>query len=95
MHGDHDSDDDEPVDHDAPTIKVPAIKIPDAALAALIGNDPTTEPEAIKRVLAYADGHGLKHGKKVRADAKLAPLLGEKTEVSRGELAKLVVKHLS
>lgn len=70
---------------------------PDAALGAVIGNDPLPRTEVTKRIWDYIREHNLqdpKDKRTIRADAKLKPVFGGKDSVTMFELTKLVNSHL-
>jgi DNA topoisomerase-3 len=72
-------------------------KQPSAALAAVIGQAPTTRPQVMKALWDYIKAHGLQDAKDKRlinADTALLPVLG-KAQVNMFELAGLIGKHLS
>jgi DNA topoisomerase-3 len=72
-------------------------KQPSAALAAVIGQAPTTRPQVMKALWDYIKAHGLQDAKDKRlinADAALLPVLG-KPQANMFELAGLIGKHLS
>ncbi|MFS4550598.1 DNA topoisomerase III [Comamonas resistens] len=70
---------------------------PSADLAAVIGNEPTSRPDVIKKLWDYIKTNGLQDAKDKRvinADAKLKPVFG-KDQVNMFELAGIVGKHVS
>ena len=70
---------------------------PDAALAAVIGNEPIPRTEVTKRIWDYVRQHNLQDPndkRTIRADAKLKPVFGGKDSVSMFEMTKLVNSHL-
>ncbi|MBV8250746.1 MAG: topoisomerase C-terminal repeat-containing protein, partial [Comamonas sp.] len=70
---------------------------PSAELAAVIGNEPTSRPDVIKKLWDYIKANGLQDAKDKRAinaDAKLKPVFG-KDQISMFELAGIVGKHVS
>src|SRR5688572_33439312 len=71
---------------------------PDAALAAVVGDNPIPRSEVTKRVWAYIKKHGLQDAKdrrSINADATLGPVLDGKKKVTMFELTKHVNNHLS
>ena len=72
-------------------------KHPSAALAAVIGSDAVSRPEATKKLWDYIKANGLQDGgdkRKINADAKLAPVFG-KPQVTMFEIAGVLGKHLN
>jgi DNA topoisomerase III len=72
-------------------------KQPSPALAAVIGSDAVSRPEATKKLWDYIKAHGLQDAadkRKVNADAKLEPVFG-KPQVTMFEIAGVLGKHLS
>ena len=72
-------------------------KQPSPALAAVIGGDAVSRPEATKKLWDYIKAHGLQDAadkRKVNADAKLEPVFG-KPQVTMFEIAGVLGKHLS
>jgi upstream activation factor subunit UAF30 len=70
---------------------------PDAALAAVIGNDPLPRTEVTKKIWDYIRKHNLqdpKDKRTIRADDKLKAVFGGKSSVSMFEMTKLVNAHL-
>ncbi len=71
-------------------------KTPSAALAAVIGPEPVSRTEVMKKLWDYIKAHGLQDPKDKRtivADAKLAAVLG-KPSVGMFELAGIASQHL-
>jgi len=71
---------------------------PDAALAAIVGDDPIPRSEVTKRVWAYIKKKGLQDAKdkrSINADAALGPVLDGRKKVTMFELTKHVNNHLS
>lgn len=71
---------------------------PDAALAAVVGDQPLPRSEVTKRVWAYIKKKGLQDSKdkrSINADATLGPVLDGKKKVTMFELTKHVNNHLS
>ena len=71
---------------------------PDAALAAIVGDEPLPRSEVTKRVWAYIKKKGLQDAKdkrSINADATLGPVLDGKKKVTMFELTKHVNNHLS
>ncbi len=72
-------------------------KQPSAALAAVIGSEPVSRPEVVKKLWDYIKANGLQDAKdkrKVNADAKLRPVFG-KDQVTMFEIAGIVGQHLA
>lgn len=70
---------------------------PDAALAAVVGDEPQPRSEITKRVWDYIKEHDLQDAtdrRTIHADEKLRPVLGGKSKVTMFELTKLVNEHL-
>ena len=74
-----------------------APKQPDAALGAVVGNNPLPRTEITKKLWAYIKKNGLQDAKErrmINADDKLKPVFGGKGKVSMFEMTKLVNKHI-
>ena len=74
-----------------------APKQPDAALGAVVGNNPLPRTEITKKLWQYIKRNGLQDAKErrmINADDKLKPVFGGKGKVSMFEMTKLVNKHL-
>lgn len=72
-------------------------KQPSAELAAVIGSDAVSRPEATKKLWDYIKANGLQDAgdkRKINADAKLAPVFG-KPQVTMFEIAGVLGKHLN
>jgi len=72
-------------------------KRPSAALAAVIGSEPVSRPEVVKKLWDYIKAQGLQDAKdkrRINADDKLRPVFG-KDQVTMFEIAGLVGQHLS
>jgi upstream activation factor subunit UAF30 len=70
---------------------------PDAALAAVVGNNPLPRTEITKKLWAYIKRNNLQDAKErrmINADDKLKPVFNGKSKVSMFEMTKLVNKHL-
>jgi chromatin remodeling complex protein RSC6 len=70
---------------------------PDAALGAVVGNNPMPRTEITKKLWGYIKRNGLQDAKErrmINADDKLKPVFGGKTKVSMFEMTKLVNKHI-
>lgn len=70
---------------------------PDAALSAVIGNQPLPRTEVTKRIWDYIRANNLqdpKDKRTIRADAKLRPVFGGRDSVTMFELTKHVNEHL-
>ena len=71
---------------------------PDAALAAVVGEDELPRPEVVKKLGADIKAEGLQDSanrQMINADEKLLPIFDGKQQVSMFEMTKLVSKHLS
>jgi len=71
-------------------------KLPSAALAAVIGAEAVSRPEAVKKLWDYIKANGLQDAanrRNINADAKLASVFG-KPQVSMFEIAGVLGKHL-
>ena len=74
-----------------------APKQPDAALGAVVGNNPIPRTEITKKLWQYIKRNGLQDAKErrmINADDKLKPVFGGKGKVSMFEMTKLVNKHI-
>jgi chromatin remodeling complex protein RSC6 len=74
-----------------------APQMPDAALAAVVGNNPLPRTEVTKKVWEYIRNHNLQDPqdkRTIRADATLRQVFNGKDSVSMFELTKLVNSHL-
>ena len=70
---------------------------PDAALGAVVGNNPMPRTEITKKLWQYIKKNGCQDQKErrmINADDKLRPVFGGKNKVSMFEMTKLVNKHL-
>jgi upstream activation factor subunit UAF30 len=70
---------------------------PDAALGAVVGNNPMPRTEITKKIWQYIKRNGCQDQKErrmINADDKLRPVFGGKNKVSMFEMTKLVNKHL-
>ena len=70
---------------------------PDAALGAVVGNNPIPRTEITKKLWGYIKRNNLQDPKERRmivADDKLKPVFGGKGKVSMFEMTKLVNKHI-
>ncbi len=70
---------------------------PDAALGAVVGNQPMPRTEVTKKIWDYIKKNNLQNPQNkrmIRADDKLRPVFGGKSEVSMFEMTKLVNNHL-
>ena len=70
---------------------------PDAALGAVVGNNPMPRTEITKKLWQYIKRNGLQDAKErrmINADDKMKQVFGGKTKVSMFEMTKLVNKHL-
>jgi chromatin remodeling complex protein RSC6 len=71
---------------------------PDAALAAVVGNQPLPRTEVTKKIWEYIRANNLQDPndkRTIRADAKLRQVFGGKDSVTMFELTKHVNAHLS
>lgn len=70
---------------------------PDAALGAVVGNNPMPRTEITKKLWQYIKRNGAQDQKErrmINADDKLRPVFGGKNKVSMFEMTKLVNKHI-
>ena len=70
---------------------------PDAALGAVVGNNPMPRTEITKKLWGYIKRNGLQDSKNrrmINADDKLNAVFGGKKQVSMFEMTKLVNKRL-
>jgi upstream activation factor subunit UAF30 len=70
---------------------------PDAALGAVVGNNPMPRTEITKKLWGYIKRNGLQDAKErrmINADDKLKPVFNGKVKVSMFEMTKLVNKHI-
>ena len=70
---------------------------PDAALGAVVGNNPMPRTEITKKLWQYIKRNGCQDQKErrmINADDKLKPVFGGKGKVSMFEMTKLVNKHI-
>ena len=70
---------------------------PDAALGAVVGNNPMPRTEITKKLWQYIKRNGAQDQKErrmINADDKLRPVFGGKNKVSMFEMTKLVSKYL-
>jgi chromatin remodeling complex protein RSC6 len=70
---------------------------PDAALAAVVGDEPLPRTEVTKRIWEYIRENNLqdpKDKRTIRADAKLKAVFNGRDSVTMFELTKLVNSHL-
>ena len=70
---------------------------PDAALGAVVGNNPMPRTEITKKLWQYIKRNGCQDQKErrmINADDKLRPVFGGKNKVSMFEMTKLVNKHI-
>ena len=71
---------------------------PDAALGAVVGNNPIPRTEVTKKIWAYIKRNGLQDAKNrraINADDKLRPVFGGRSQVTMFDMTKLVNRHLS
>ncbi|MGE5096825.1 MAG: SWIB/MDM2 domain-containing protein [Betaproteobacteria bacterium] len=70
---------------------------PDAALAAVVGNNPMPRTEVTSKLWGYIKKNGLQdkaNKRMINADDKLKEVFGGKKQVSMFEMTKLVSKHM-
>jgi upstream activation factor subunit UAF30 len=70
---------------------------PDAALGAVVGNNPMPRTEITKKLWGYIKRNGLQDAKErrmINADDKMKAVFGGKGKVSMFEMTKLVNKHM-
>ena len=70
---------------------------PDAALGAVVGNDPLPRTELTKKLWDYIKSNNLqdpKNKRVIRADDKLKAVFDGKGEVTMFEMTKLVNNHV-
>jgi len=70
---------------------------PDAALAQVVGAQPSPRTEITKKLWVYIKKNKLqdtKNKRNINADAKLLPVFGGKKTVNMFEMTKLVAKHV-
>ena len=70
---------------------------PDAALGAVVGNNPMPRTEITKKLWQYIKRNGCQDQKErrmINADDKLRAVFGGKNKVSMFEMTKLVNKHM-
>jgi chromatin remodeling complex protein RSC6 len=71
--------------------------MPDAALAAVVGNKAMPRTEITKKLWGYIKSKGLQdkvNKRMINADENLAAVFGGKKQVSMFEMTKLVSKHM-
>ena len=71
---------------------------PDAALGAVVGNNPRPRTEITKKSWAYIKRNGLQDSKSrraINADDKLRPVFGGRSQVTMFDMTKLVNRHIS
>lgn len=71
---------------------------PDAALAAIVGDQPIVRTDVTMKIWKYIKKHGLQDAKErriINADEKLKPVFGGKSKLSMFEMTKAINKHLS
>jgi upstream activation factor subunit UAF30 len=71
---------------------------PSDALAEIVGQKPLPRTELTKKLWAYIKKNGLqdpKNKRMIKADARLKPIFGGRSEVNMFEMTKLVNKHVS
>lgn len=70
---------------------------PDAALAAVVGNNPIPRTEVVKKIWAYIKQKGLQdktNKRNINADDKLKAVFNGKSQVNMFEMTKLISGHL-
>lgn len=71
---------------------------PSAQLAEIVGSSPLPRGQVVKKLWAYIKQNNLQNPankRNIRADDKLRPVFGGKSEVNMFEMTKLVSQHLS
>jgi chromatin remodeling complex protein RSC6 len=71
---------------------------PDAALAAVVGNQPMPRTEVTKKIWAYIKKNNLQDSKErrmINADESLRKVFDGKSKVNMFDMTKLVNKHMS
>jgi chromatin remodeling complex protein RSC6 len=71
---------------------------PSDALAQVVGEKPLPRTELTKKLWAYIKKNGLqdqKNKRMIKADDRLKPIFGGKSQVNMFEMTKLVNKHVS
>ena len=71
---------------------------PDAALGAVVGNNPIPRTEITKKIWAYIKRNGLQDSKNrraINADDKLRPVFGGRSQMTMFYMTKLVNRHIS
>lgn len=71
---------------------------PSPQLAAVVGSEPITRVEVIKRVWEYIKKNGLQDSKNrrmIKVDATLKGVFGDTNEVNMFEMTQLIMRHLT
>jgi len=71
---------------------------PSATLASIVGSEPISRGEIMKRLWKHIKENNLQNSsdkRQINADAKLLPFFDGKKSVSMFDLAKFVKKHVS
>jgi upstream activation factor subunit UAF30 len=71
---------------------------PSNELAEIVGNKPLPRTELTKKLWAYIKKNGLqdqKNKRMIKADDRLKPIFGGRSQVNMFEMTKLVNKHVS
>ncbi len=69
-----------------------------AELEEVVGKGPLSRGEVVKKLWVYIKAHNLQNPqnkRNIKADDKLRPIFGGKSEVNMFEMTKLVSAHLS
>jgi upstream activation factor subunit UAF30 len=70
---------------------------PDAALAAVVGEDELPRPEVVKRIWDYIKAHQLQdpsNRRMINADDKLLPIFDGQPQVNMFDMTRLVSRHI-
>ena len=70
---------------------------PDAALAAVVGEEELARPEVVKRLWDYIKAHNLQdptNRRMINADDKLRPIFDGQSQVNMFDMTRLVSRHL-
>lgn len=78
-----------------PSASITELRVPSAALAAVIGPEPITRFEAVDRLWKYMKGKGLIGGGRIQLDHALKTLCGERDSITPGELGAAIDRHLT
>ena len=72
--------------------------IPSEALAAVIGSEPLSRPDCMKKIWVYIKENNLQDSankRNINADAKLEKVFGGKKKIGMFEIAGFMSQHLS